>query len=358
MLAIQLTGCHRTFAPKITYPLPPVAFLPINSEGIRDASNGFEATFCSVFKEFQAQEEYPCEHFIRDSSPNQKPQPSLFADDASLSRYRVILVSGFLSGCLRGTQYNVFGDADKYLLQHHVTLERIPIEGMESVEADSRQIIDYLNVSTKQGDDRPLILVGYSKGAADLEAAIIRIKNETHPALWSRIAALITVAGMIGGSRVYDQLDHPEDVSTLLSHFPFFDCPPGKRDFRSLSRQERQKFLLANWSELAEVPTYSLTTISTPDQTSRVLKPFWDLLTVYGIDEDSQMAQPEQIGPKAVYLGVAQADHWAVALPLEDDPALRTLVNRNHFPRAALIEALLRFVVADLDASKPVPKNP
>ncbi|MGA8220339.1 MAG: hypothetical protein WB780_01710 [Candidatus Acidiferrales bacterium] len=188
----------------------------------------------------------------------------------------------------------------------------------------------------------------WREGAADLQAAILRIQNESAE-LNSRLAALVTVDGMIGGTRLYDQINNPEQISSLLSHFPLFDCPPGQRNFRSLSRQQRQEFLRLHWQELARVPAYSLTTISTLEETSRVLQPSWQQLSVYGFDEDSQMAQQEQIAPGAIYLGTARADHRAVALPLERDPSLRELANKNQFPRAAMLEALLLFVVADLN---------
>jgi hypothetical protein len=322
-------------------------FLPVESTGVRDSSNNFGAAFCSVFKEFQAAEQYGCYHYFRDSNPKQMPGEVALASDQDLGKFRFVLVSGFMSGCLKGAQFEVYGDADQHLLRHHVSLERIALEGMQSVEEDARQIVAKLVANTSPQDDRRIILIGYSKGAADLEAAILLIQQESST-LNSRLAALVTVAGMIGGTRLYDQIEHPNQISSLLSHFQVFDCPVGERNFRSLSRQERQQFLRMHWQELARVPSYSLTTVSTPDRTSRVLQPLWQQLSIYGVDEDSQMAQPEQVTPGAVYLGIARADHWAVALPLEQDPSLRDLANRNHFPRAAILEALLRFVVADL----------
>jgi hypothetical protein len=278
------------------------------------------------------------------------PGEAHLASDEELSKFRFVLVSGFMSGCVHGS-FDVYSDADEPLLVHHVTLERITLEGMQSVEDDARQIVNQLKASTSTQDDRRLILIGYSKGAADLQGAILHIQNES-PELNARVAALVTVAGMIGGTRLYDQIPHPEQISSLLSHFPIFDCPSGQRNFHSLSRQERQEFLRSHWQQLARVPTYALTTVSTLDGTSRVLQLSWQLLSVYGIDEDSQMAQPEEIPPGAVYLGTAKADHWAVALPLERDAALKDLANKNHFPRAAMLEALLRFVVADLNSGQ------
>ncbi len=346
-VVIVLSGCHRAIAPKLSYPMPPLALLPISSAGIHDASSRFGATFCSVFEEFKSQEQHGCYHYFRDSQPTQAPPAPLRASDRELQAYRFVLVNGFMSGCISDPSFRLFGDADSHLATHGLSLERIPLQGMDTPEADAEQIIRYLESSSSAADPRPVILLGFSKGAVDLQAAILRIQRGS-PALQSRVKALITVAGAVGGSRLYDQVAGPENLAALLSHFRFFDCPPGKRDVRSLSRQQRQNFLRLHWRELGTVPTYALTTVSTPAETSRVLRPFWQQLSVYGVEQDSQMAQPEQIPPGAVYLGIARADHWAVAVPMEHDRRLRMLADKNHYPRAALLEALLRFVVADL----------
>jgi hypothetical protein len=73
---------------------------------------------------------------------------------------------------------------------------------------------------------------------------------------------------------------------------------------------------------------------------------------------DSQMIHEDALVPGAQYLGFARGDHWAVALPFEDAAkthpelagAITRFINRNHYPRSALVEAALRFVVSDLAA--------
>ncbi len=347
MLVVLFLSCNHAIAPKLRYSLPPLALLPISSAGIRDASNHFGATFCSVFEEFKAQEQHGCYQYFRDSQPKQSAPTPLLASDRELQAYRYVLVSGFMSGCVSSESFRVFGDADSHMATHGLSLERVPLQGMDTPEADAEQIIRYLESGPAAGDGRPIIFLGYSKGAVDLQATILRIQ-QTSSSLQSRVKALITVAGAVGGSRIYDQVAGPENLASLLSRFRFLDCPPGKRDFRSLSRQQRQNFLRLYWRELGSVPNYALTAVSTSAKTSRILRPAWQQLSVYGVEQDSQMAQPEQIPPGAVYLGAALADHWAVALPIEYDRKLRLLVDKNHYPRTAMLEALLRFVVADL----------
>ena len=49
------------------------------------------------------------------------------------------------------------------------------------------------------------------------------------------------------------------------------------------------------------------------------------------------------------------SDHWAVAVPVSrSHPSIaKTLVDKNDYPREALLEALLRFVEEDLATRDP-----
>jgi hypothetical protein len=60
----------------------------------------------------------------------------------------------------------------------------------------------------------------------------------------------------------------------------------------------------------------------------------------------------DQVIPGSTLLGYRNADHWALAVPINRSHALlgSTFVNHNDFPREALLEALLRFIEEDLEA--------
>jgi hypothetical protein len=61
---------------------------------------------------------------------------------------------------------------------------------------------------------------------------------------------------------------------------------------------------------------------------------------------DSQTLFTDQLIPGSVLLGYLNADHWAVALPLDQAHPLlaATFTNRNAFPRAPMLEAVMRTV--------------
>ena len=293
VVCVALMGCHHRLAPVVSYCLPPTVFLPVESAGVRDSSPEFGAAFCQVINdEFKGSFPSGCYSYFRDTQPKQLPPsgPIPLASDRDLSQYRIFLVSGFASACFKDVP--MFGEGVQHLeALHGIRAEPLELTGLESVDDEAAQILVQLRQRALE-DKKRWILVGYSKGAADLEV-IVASTASTDVQIHDRIAALVTVAGMIGGSRLYDQIDNVEEVAKVLSNFPLWQCKPSIRDARSVSRQERQKFLNADWRTLIKTPTYSLTTVSDRKHTSNILVPLWDMLSVYGVEEDSQMAQAE-----------------------------------------------------------------
>ncbi len=59
--------------------------------------------------------------------------------------------------------------------------------------------------------------------------------------------------------------------------------------------------------------------------------------------------------PGSTLIGFLNADHWAIAVPVSrSHPVIsRSLVNRNDYPREALLEAVLRFIEEDLSGAAP-----
>lgn len=84
-----------------------------------------------------------------------------------------------------------------------------------------------------------------------------------------------------------------------------------------------------------------------------MLLQIWQLLSAFGDKQDSQLTRGDAIIPGSKYLGSALADHFAIALPFEtSSETIKTGADKNHFPRTALLEATVRFVIQDLDNPK------
>jgi len=99
----------------------------------------------------------------------------------------------------------------------------------DSSEAIARRIAEYVN-GTMAADKRPCIVVGYSKGAPDVQVALAQ-----EPGFAASVAAFISVAGAVGGSPVVDAL--PAQFQRLTSLLQLGKCEGDlAAAIRSLSR--------------------------------------------------------------------------------------------------------------------------
>jgi hypothetical protein len=80
------------------------------------------------------------------------------------------------------------------------------------------------------------------------------------------------------------------------------------------------------------------------------LRPFAAALAEIDPRNDGQLLFYDQLIPGATLLGYVNADHWAIALPIEEKrPTLATLVTGNNwFPRDALVEAIALYLSEQL----------
>ena len=113
----------------------------------------------------------------------------------------------------------------------------------------------------------------------------------------------------------------------------------------SLKRDVRYRALRA-WNPPATLRTYSLVGVSSLEHTSQPLQTLWKRNQYHSIDQDSHIIAEEGIIPGAEFLGIAKADHWALALPMSEHPLTKDKVDQNLFPRTALLEAIVRYVSA------------
>jgi hypothetical protein len=127
--------------------------------------------------------------------------------------------------------------------------------------------------------------------------------------------------------------------------------------FQSLKREVRTAFNARY--PAPPVPTYSLTAVSDRAHTSKLLLENWLLVSAYGARHDGLLLDPESLVPGSIILGSVNADHFAIALPFNKggNSAMTSLVDQNRFPRGALLESIVRFVVSDLEKKTPAEKQ-
>ncbi len=264
-------------------------------------------------------------------------------EDAKLAplatKYRVLIVPGVMSSCF--SESPAFQEGQKALKDKYgmdVSLLQVP---NDSSESNAKLIGQYIREHAAS-DTRKFILVGYSKGTPDIQVALAQETGITE-----HVAAFVTVAGASGGSQVADLL--PQVAEKYMTTTPLKSCQGDmSTGFKSLQRANRQAFLAAHPDPV--VPTYSIVAKSDENNTSKALMQTWRILSTFGVGEDGQLLRDDAIVPGAKFLGAALADHFAIALPFDKSPdsTIRSNMDKTVYPRAALLESLVRYVTADL----------
>ena len=301
-----------------------------------DHSALFGRIFCGVLGQRADGADWgACSQFIETTGEPQGALPPLTTD------YRVLIVPGVMNSCAASTP--AYREGQTYLREKFgLSVELLAVPN-ESAETNAEEIAEWLEAQARV-DARKFIVIGYSKGAPDLQTMLA-----LHPRAAERVAAFVSVAGAIGGSPIADTMPALADRWTSMMNLG--TCRGNMSEaFKSLRRDVRQAFLRQH--PRVPVPSYSITATSSLENTSRMLRQTWELIAAYDRRQDGQLTKADALVPGGIFMGTVFADHFAVALPLGDDPNFRTMADRNRYPRTALLEAMVRFVVQDLESRK------
>ena len=164
-----------------------------------------------------------------------------------------------------------------------------------------------------------------------------------------RVAAVVSIAGVVGGTPLANAAT--QSMLNLLQYFPDAECEPGDEGALESLKPEVRKRWLANHSLPESIRYYSIVTYPDAEHLSTLLKSSYDKLSQVDSRNDSQLIFYDQVIPGSVLLGYLNADHWAVALPINRTHSFlaSTFVDKNAFPREILAEAIVRFVEEDLN---------
>ena len=341
LLASVQLSCARGVVKKVDYRLPRAVTVPVAASAT-DSIRPFAEMFCATLTHLDPSGTTwgSCEKYLE---AQVAPQPA--ATGAIPGQLKVMVVGGAFSECFEARNVNAFEQGLQHLRTHGiVTGPAVRIGGTATPEVNAGKIDDYLRQPQNAGD---YIAVGHSKGAVDLMTAI-----EKYESARTRIKALVSVAGAISGSRLADLGSRATIIGfqSAARKSGLGDCQiTDEGGIDSLRRHARYK-ALQDWRPPASLRTYSVVGVTSRTETSSVLHTMWDRNAYYSLDQDSQMIAEEAIIPGAAFLGTAKGDHWALALPFSEHPVqqIREGVDRNSFPRTALLEAIVRYVHATL----------
>jgi hypothetical protein len=338
LLALGASGCSR--------PRAAVEFTVDIPDDVIDARGRFAEIFCAVLeaRRTEVPDYRPCADALSPVRPAARPTGKPVYLAQSRRHLVAAIVPGIGWSCVAEWLQPPETMAP-YLEQSGYDQIRIDVEAFAGVETNAQRIRDAILARPAESGLPRLVLIGYSKGAPDILEAVVRY-HEIH----DRVAAVVSSAGAIGGAAI---ADHAEEwQAELLRLWPGAECERGASGAVASVRTATRKQWLRENVLPDSIPYYSLVTLPTPERISRVVEPSYRLLGATDWRNDSQLYSDDEIIPGSKLLGFVNADHWAIAIPVNrSHPAIaRTLADQNAFPREALIEAILRFIEEDLES--------
>jgi len=338
-------GCSAPPLQEYGLAVPAQTLGVVGAPPVRDGRARFRAIFCTLLeRQASGQEAWGgCEELLHRLVDEPAALPRPVAVEKSGPPLRLIIVPGLLGECVGKIAWP-YEQASRRLGELGYRVELLPVSGGGSSGFNAQGIAAAIRDLDLEPRER-LVLLGHSKGAVDILEFLV-----AYPELRPRVAAVVSVAGAVNGSPLTGLFS--EDFARWLGLFPQEWCRMGDAGaLESLRRSTRLKWL-ADHPLPEDVGYFSLAAFTSREQTAPLLQPAHEAL--YRVDprNDGQLLFSDQVIPGAQLLGYANADHWAVALPLRNDwPAQVGEPGRpGDVPRDLLLEAILLFVAEQLDA--------
>lgn len=339
-----IIGCVGPVKHEIATDYPAAILRVVGTPPTTDGRVRFREIFCQLLAtetDYQGREG-ACENLLLRLDDESRPVRTTQPPPDLSTRYRVMVVPGFLNECFASIALP-FEDAIPSLSERGLKIDQMIVSGRSSSDANAVYIAETIG-NLDLAENEKLVLVGHSKGAVDILHFLVNFPEQSR-----RVAAVVSVAGAINGSPLAFKLD---DIYTVLArNFLSSRCKTGDDGALDSLRPSVRLSWLAAHPLPESVRYFSIVAFTRRDRINTLLKTGYDLLWPYDPRNDGLLLSTDQLIPGGTLLGYVNADHWSVALHLENQNLLisETIRASIKFPRHVLLQALLIYVAEALE---------
>lgn len=305
----------------------------------------FREIFCTLFdaEPRSAEDDITCDDLLHRLADEPAPPPAPTPLPPLDTRLRLLIISSALGDCVQDIA-TPFDQGVERLQPLGYRIDTVVVGGLASSSYNATMIAEAVEGVDLEPDDR-LVLLGYSKGTTDILHFMVG-----YPELAERVHVVVSVSGAVNGSPMADGFSGT--FQRWLAKPATLFCEGHDLGMvESLRRGALLPWLAANPLP-AHLRTFSVSSFTDKPHIARLLRVPYDLLSQVDPRNDGQLLFTDQIVPGSTLLGYANADHWAVAMALEQRRSfwMGHPRRKRAFPRALLFEALVRFVGESLAA--------
>jgi hypothetical protein len=349
LAAAVLTACAPKPLVEYTTDVPPLILTTTGQAGIEDERARFREIFCAVDADHGAElpDYRPCEEALVRLAGEPPPTGRPVYLGPARSKLHLVGVPGYSWSCIEDWA-NIEDEIDPHIASLGFGITHIRVSGFSSTEHNAREIRDQLVADPDLPDGRSLVFVGHSKGVVDILEAVV-----SYPEVEERTAAVVSVAGAVGGSVLADA--PPKLLVNMLKGVVSNEkCERGD----GLALESLRPALRRAWLSENELPEgvryFSLVALPDRQHVSTLLLPSYDVLSQVDPRNDGQLLFYDQVIPRGALMGYLKADHWAVAVALGRSRSwvMSIFTEKNAYPREVLIEAIVRHVEEQILLSK------